>query len=262
MKRSCSVLLVWLVTASVVSAAGQESDYKPPRTPSGHPDLQGIWNFTSAVRLQRPSGLGGTKVLTKEESDKRPAATRAALAAVASLAPVEAVGLDLIEFTPLVDDRRTSLITYPDNGRLPALVQGVRRRPGVQDFIDAIGDAKNGLPASITTALAGFGAGPKDSHRDFGMAERCLLAVPVPFVPQLDGNIVQIVQGPTDVALVTELDRRVIRLNGTSFRQTRRPAGRGPRGATGRARRSSSRRVTSTGACQALPAPAARATRW
>ena len=43
-----------------------------------------------------------------------------------------------------VEDLRTSLITYPENGRLPAVVEGVRRMPQIEDFITALSEMKDG----------------------------------------------------------------------------------------------------------------------
>src|SRR5207247_9450865 len=38
-----------------------------PRTPDGHPDLQGIWDFRSATPLERPARFGGREFMTPEE---------------------------------------------------------------------------------------------------------------------------------------------------------------------------------------------------
>ena len=40
----------------------------PPRTPWGHPDLQGIWDFRTITPLERPSQFAGKQVLTDEEA--------------------------------------------------------------------------------------------------------------------------------------------------------------------------------------------------
>src|SRR5216110_3475108 len=42
--------------------------WKSPRTPWGHPDLQGIWDYRTITPLERPSGLAGKQVLTDEEA--------------------------------------------------------------------------------------------------------------------------------------------------------------------------------------------------
>ena len=46
------------------------------------------------------------------------------------------------------------------------------------------------------------------------MSERCLIGGDVPFVPQLDGNYLQIIQGSDHVVLITDFSRRIIALGG------------------------------------------------
>jgi hypothetical protein len=134
---------------------------------------------------------------------------------IVKFAPVEAVGLDWMDDAPPVDDLRTSLITYPANGRLPALVRGVRRMPGIDDLIAALGSVQGGAPpVALFAQFASFGGGNKDSYTDFMMSERCLVGGEVPFVPQLDGNYLQIIQGRDHVVVMTESSRRIIALNG------------------------------------------------
>ena len=74
-----------------------------------------------------------------------------------------------------IENLRTSLITYPENGRLPKLVEGVRRNPGVADFIAALSDPKATIPPALLTAL---GDGKKDGHEDLdsGVGDRELPA--------------------------------------------------------------------------------------
>ena len=43
------------------------STWRAPRTPWGHPDLQGIWTNVTATPLERPRDLAGRTVLTEEE---------------------------------------------------------------------------------------------------------------------------------------------------------------------------------------------------
>jgi hypothetical protein len=126
---------------------------------------------------------------------------------------VEAIGLDWIDFTLHVEDVRTSLITYPDNGRLPATVEGVTRMPDVADFLAALSDPKS-APPGLLAMLNTFGAGKKDSYADLGIAERCLVPPLVPLVPGLGDNYVQIVQSKDHVALRTDEFVRIIPLDG------------------------------------------------
>src|SRR4030095_1139489 len=94
MRRTLPLLLFVLVTGAVAPAFGQQPKYRAPRTASGQPDLQGVWNFSSGVPLQRPPAFAGRKSVTREEFDKQRATIRNGLLAIAKFAPVEAVGLD------------------------------------------------------------------------------------------------------------------------------------------------------------------------
>src|SRR5262245_12013429 len=116
MKRAFALLLFLVMTGVAASAAGQGQKYRAPRTDGGKPDLQGVWNFNTAVPMQRPASVGDKKVFTKEELEARRASLQNALGLISKLAPVEAIGLDWMDGTQRVDDLRTSLITYPANG--------------------------------------------------------------------------------------------------------------------------------------------------
>ena len=61
-KRSIATLVATVALAVIASTgtAGQVPDgWTAPRTPDGHPDLQGIWASDSATPLERPGGTGG-----------------------------------------------------------------------------------------------------------------------------------------------------------------------------------------------------------
>src|SRR5262252_8434291 len=183
LKTLSALLFVVLTTAA--SAAGPESKYQPPRLKDGRPDLQGVWNFASGVPLQRPAKFADRKVFTKEEFDKQRAALQNLLRTIAKFMPIQDVGLDWVDTKLYVEDLRTSLITYPENGRLPALVEGVTRTPGVEEILALLENAGSGPPQALNSALAAaFGGGKKDSHTDFSRGERCLGSLSVPIVPQ------------------------------------------------------------------------------
>ena len=216
MTRSRSLLVLILLTAVASSAAAQDAKYRAPRTESGHPDLQGVWNFNTNVPLQRPTNLGEKKALTREEGATRREFLRNALLTLTQIAPVEAIGIDWFDNTVHVEDLRTSLITYPATGRLPALMKGVPRMPGFDDFLSIIGDLKGPPPPALGALLAAFTGGKKDSYTDFMMSERCLFAADVPLLPQIEDNHIQIVQSGTHVVLVNDFQQRIITLGGTA----------------------------------------------
>src|SRR5271167_2133424 len=55
--------------ALTVSAFGQ-GQYKAPRTPDGHPDFQGFWENNIATPLQRPREIADRPTLTNAEVEK------------------------------------------------------------------------------------------------------------------------------------------------------------------------------------------------
>ncbi len=55
-------LAVALVSAQAPAATPYTpptSRYNPPRTPWGDPDLMGVWDYQSVIRMQRPDALAG-----------------------------------------------------------------------------------------------------------------------------------------------------------------------------------------------------------
>src|SRR5262245_47636116 len=131
---SCSLLLYLALTAGPLEAAGPEGGYKAPRNEHGQPDLQGTWNFSSDVPLERSAAFADKKFLTREEIEQLKAGRRKAFAAIAKVAPVEEVGVAWLDYSAQTENLRSSLIVYPDDGRVPKLVEGVRRVPGVENF--------------------------------------------------------------------------------------------------------------------------------
>ena len=216
MNRVLPLALLVCVAAAGVSAAGQDgAKYRAPRTPDGRPDLQGVWSLASGVPLQRPSKFATRKFFTKEEFTSQRSSLQRAFRTISSFAPVEAVALDWADTDLYVDDLRTSLITYPENGKLPALMDGVRRLPSLDDFIAVLNDPNDGPPGGLFALIAAFGGTKRESHLDFTLFERCLTAPSVPFLPNTGENYLQIVQGRDDIALVTDDFRRVVSLDGT-----------------------------------------------
>ena len=116
-----------------------------PRTPWGHPDLQGIWDHRTITPLERPEELGDRVFLTEEEAagleqaavDRavhlltRPPERTTAGGSVDSRAdgtPGFYNDFWLDTGTNTIGTRRTSLIIDPPNGRLPALTDSGSRR--------------------------------------------------------------------------------------------------------------------------------------
>ncbi|MBL4581819.1 MAG: hypothetical protein JKY29_08385, partial [Gammaproteobacteria bacterium] len=67
MKSSLPLILAF--SASICSfAMAQDDAFEAPKTEYGHPDLQGVWNFSSSTPMQRPTQFGKQAFLTREEA--------------------------------------------------------------------------------------------------------------------------------------------------------------------------------------------------
>src|ERR1051326_653756 len=67
--------LAILAVVSAASLSGQApastaraKNWTMPRTPDGHPDLQGIWTNATITPLERPAALAGEATLTDAEA--------------------------------------------------------------------------------------------------------------------------------------------------------------------------------------------------
>src|SRR5271157_2511452 len=62
-----AVALAFTVHGQAASARKTDAATAIPRTPDGHPDLQGIWVNESATPFERPKELEGRQLLTDDE---------------------------------------------------------------------------------------------------------------------------------------------------------------------------------------------------
>jgi hypothetical protein len=176
------------LTAIAVSA---QKPYSAPRTPWGHPDLQGVWTTDDArsVPLQRAPAFGERRFLTDEEyaeRKRRDDETRGDVR-VAAGTFVGEVGIRT--------HRQTSLVVEPANGRVPA------RTPAAEQRMAAQAKAVNPLLPL--------------SWEDRSLFERCISRGALAVLPTLYGNGLRIVQGPGVVAISHEMihEARIIPLN-------------------------------------------------
>ena len=66
MTISTSIFLVFLaLSGQVVGQVNQT--YQVPRTPDGHPDLQGVWENNTITPVERPDVFGDKELLTDED---------------------------------------------------------------------------------------------------------------------------------------------------------------------------------------------------
>ena len=209
MGRINSLTLAFILSGSALTLFAQ--DYESPRTEWDQPDLQGVWNWSSNVPMQRPSQYGERQFLTQEEVEEF--ARRRAAADAGSDAALNIEGVDgsyndfWIENQGIGGNVRTSHIVYPENGRLPEVQEGVVEQQGVY------GGITTGETRPVRIAAGGIGA---DGPEDRGLSERCIIGFNAgpPFIPSLYNNNVQIFQSKDTVVLLTEMihDARVVPL--------------------------------------------------
>jgi hypothetical protein len=190
-----------MAQAPASASSGADTKAPPtPRTPWGHPDLQGTWDYRTITPLERPRELGTREFYTEEE-----AKTLEGRAGRRMDGPPEEIrpGLTHAQYWTdpgrfLTDSRRTSLIVDPPDGRIPALTAEGKARVARQPNRAAVG-------AAVTSWL------------DRGNQERCITyGLPSASLPTLYNNNIQIVQTPDTAVIVHEMihEARVIPLDG------------------------------------------------
>ena len=188
-----AVMLAGTVTAQT------RSSYTPPRTPDGHPDLQGVWTNVTITPLERPANLAGKEFFTPAEArqyekdtvdrnnaDRRDGGAQADLNRAYNDAWYD-------RGTRVVETLRTSLVIDPPDGRIPRVATaGVAPGPGA------------------------FGR-PPEGPEDRSLPERCILwpTAGPPMMPSFYNNNYQIVQSPGYVTILVEMihDARIIPLD-------------------------------------------------
>ncbi len=188
-----------------------------PRTTWGDPDLTGTWFVTEDVPLERAAANAGKEFLTDAEiaeSDARKGINPGRNARDANAAQDVSGAYNAVFNSVLKTGRRTSRITDPPDGRIPALVnppQGRGAAPG--------GGAGAGRGAE---AVLGIAAGQNDNPETAAQSPRCL-GVAMPFLPLntlfAQGTVMQLVQSPKSIGIYMEDDHagggnRIIHMDG------------------------------------------------
>ena len=191
--------------------------WAPPRSSDGHPDLQGFWTNNSATPLERPKELAGRATLSDEELAAMKKEAHDLFGGNGDAAFGDTVYLTVLAnvlgaktgfkstdgetgdyssvWTVERDwENRTSLITDPPDGRMPAMTPEAQKRR-----------------EAARVAMARPATGPGDRS----LSERCITYGS----PQLTAgyqSYYQIVQTPQWVMIMTEMihDAREIPLDG------------------------------------------------
>jgi hypothetical protein len=217
-KLLSNLLLAGVLTTLSVAAQAAETDkstkkFVPPKTEFGHPDLRGVWNFSSNTPFERPARFKDREFMTREEFAKVQADVQARSEesddpSTSARTGVGGYNQFWVESSDQGANLRTSLVIDPPNGRLPAL------QPGMKSENGGLGPDTGGQ-RPVRFRVGGV---RKDGPEDRGLSERCLMGFNSgpPFVPSMYNNNVQIFQTKTHAVLMTEMihDARVVPIDG------------------------------------------------
>ena len=186
--------------AAARAAAAAAKTYTPPRTPWGHPDIQGTYTTTdeNGVPLERPESLPDAEGLTDAEFQAIvKERIERAKARAASIGGAE-TGAGPTHWYEHLEARNSQLwlISQPANGRLPEMTGQGRQR--------------------FEAARAARVPEPK-RFDDLTLYDRCITRGLIgSILPVIYGNSADIVQGPNHVAIRNEMihEARIVPLDG------------------------------------------------
>ena len=126
--RTFAVII--LLSVSLQAQTGSKP-WAAPRTPDGHPDLQGIWTNATITPLERPASLKGKPFLT--EAEARALEQLAAERRDEADKPIPGRFESYNQFwldggTTVLSTRQTSLVVDPPDGRVPVRAAEEKRR--------------------------------------------------------------------------------------------------------------------------------------
>ena len=215
--------------------------YTAPRTPDGHPDLQGMYDLATLTPVERPAGAKAT--LTDEEARKLernvaaqvevrgrditgertapPKGGDGSTGAAGGVGGYNNFWLDPgSSYTVVNGEKRTSLVIDPPDGRVPQMTAAARQR-ALARFVRPTSDATESRDVGLEPA------GSYDNPEQRPLGERCLLGFGStsgpPILPTyFYNNLHQIVQTKDYVMILTEMvhDARIIRLNSQHLPKT------------------------------------------
>ena len=172
-RYSTSLLVLCLATAAAgLFSAAAAQQWVMPRTPDGHPDLQGNWTNGTITPFQREEGRGPVFTLEEVARLEGRAEDRVVSGAEPSDPdrPLPSAGGDIGSYNDVYFERgvrvavingepRSSLLTNPPNGRRPPLTPEAQRRQQERtEFRSQFGDADHPENLSLTVRCLMFGS--------------------------------------------------------------------------------------------------------
>jgi hypothetical protein len=196
-----------LLSADDQGGATQASGFTPPRTPWGHPDIQGVYTNKDEANtpLERPGNLQSRDAREFDESDLARLA-RERQEQARKIAPGiggAETGAGPTHWYEHLEAKgnRPWLLVDPSDGHIPPLTPQAERREAA---FGALHNARNG-------------EGRADSTDDRSLYDRCITrGLPGSMMPAIYGNSYQILQTPDFVAIRYEMihETRIIPLDG------------------------------------------------
>jgi hypothetical protein len=187
-----------------VAAKEAPSTATMPRTPDGHPDLQGVWDYRTVTPLERPPQFAGKEFLTDQEVadyERRAAARTDGRPPDDPRTDPSVQPPEWLDYgKKMVGGNRSSLIIDPPDGRIPPLTPAAQAKAATRRA-----EARN--------------RGGADDPELRTTWERCITrGLPEGVLPAGYNNNVQIFQSPGYVVIVMEMihDARIIPLDGRS----------------------------------------------
>ena len=204
----CSVGIWAAALSSPLLIAQREAPAKagrPTKTVWGHPDLEGVWDFSSNTPFQRPVELGTRAEYTDAEVAEQ--LQKAVQRRVQQDAGVISQDYNRAWTDDARVNKQTSLLIDPPNGRLPA------HTAAAQKWYQELDVARKGVDLDAPTP-GGF----VEDLGYRGLFARCIVGFNAgpPILPQSYNQNVQIFQGPNHVGLLHEMvhNARVVSLDG------------------------------------------------
>ena len=250
---SAAGMALGLISVTALPAAGQATTAATslPRTPDGHPDLQGTYDLATMTPLERLPG--DPPFLTKEKAvalekaedarrakDNEPSPKdRPAPPVGGDTSPpksffeaLEKAGGGAVggynrfwlnqgsAYTEVGGEIRTSIVVDPPDGRVPSYNEGARKRVA----------AARATPTSTAAERQDGTAQPPGAHDNVEqrpLSERCLLGFgstsgPPALPDYFYNDLHEIVQTPDHIMILTEMvhDARIVRMNAPHLPKT------------------------------------------